>query len=88
MSRSPVIKGIYSAGAKYGYLLFRSGFQLVKDWYLSEGGFEGPRKLWGEKAPDQKWADIFLEKTAVQIKDYMKKENRPLSTSFLFDNSQ
>jgi hypothetical protein len=35
-----------------GKLLFDVGFRLVKDWYLAEGGHEGPRKLWGEKPAD------------------------------------
>jgi hypothetical protein len=34
-----------------GILLFKSGFYPIRDWYLSEGGHEGPRKLWGDKEP-------------------------------------
>jgi hypothetical protein len=65
------------AATPLGFLLFRSGFQLVKDWYLSEGGFEGPRKLWAEKAPDSNWAEIFYRKTAAQIESFLGKERRP-----------
>jgi hypothetical protein len=32
-----------------GILLFECGCWPVKDFYLSEGGHEGPRKLWGDK---------------------------------------
>lgn len=39
-----------------GLSLFMSGFRLVKNWYLSEGGQVGPRKLWGEKPPDRSWS--------------------------------
>ena len=49
--------GIPLAVTPLGELLWWSGFQLMKDWYLAEGGHEGPRKLWAEKAPDKYWAD-------------------------------
>jgi hypothetical protein len=36
-----------------GSLMFRAGFQgQFKDWYFSEGGHEGPRKLQANKSPD------------------------------------
>jgi len=50
-----------------GFLLFMSGFRLVKNWYLSEGGHEGPRKLWGEKPPDQSWSVTWDKETARQV---------------------
>jgi len=55
-----------------GFLLFMSGFRLVKNWYLSEGGHEGPRKLWGEKPPDASWSRIWDEDTAKQLVDFFK----------------
>ncbi len=58
-----------------GYLIFKAGFQLIKDWYLAEGGFEGPRKLWGEKAPDERWEKIFLERTSDQISHFLEKKS-------------
>lgn len=61
-----------------GFLIFKAGFQLVKDWYLAEGGFEGPRKLWGEKAPDKKWEKAFLERTEQQISQFVEKKSRPV----------
>ncbi len=37
-----------------GSLMFQAGFRgEFKDWYFSEGGHEGPRKLQGNKSPDQ-----------------------------------
>ena len=51
--------GIPPAVTPLGFLIIQGGFQLIKDWYLSEGGHEGPRKLWGEKAPDDTWAKTF-----------------------------
>jgi hypothetical protein len=32
-----------------GYILFRVGCRSFRDWYISEGGREGPRKLQGSK---------------------------------------
>lgn len=60
-----------------GLLIFLSGFQYVKDWYLAEGGHEGPRKLWGEKAPDESWAKNFYEKTAEQVFQFLKRKPNP-----------
>ncbi len=62
------------AATPLGYLIFLAGFQYIKDWYLAEGGFEGPRKLWGEKAPDKTWTKNFCEKTAQQMRDYLQRK--------------
>jgi hypothetical protein len=59
-----------------GYLLFKGGFQYIKDWYLAEGGFEGPRKLWGEKAPDDDWRQNYLKRTTLEIDTFVKKPFR------------
>jgi hypothetical protein len=50
-----------------GKLLFDVGFRLVKDWYLAEGGCEGPRKLWGEKPPDDEEGRRFDRMTFFQV---------------------
>jgi hypothetical protein len=55
-----------------GFLLFKSGFRRVKNWYLSEGGHEGPRKLWGEKPPDNAWSVVWDEDTARQLVSFFK----------------
>jgi hypothetical protein len=64
--------GIPPAATALGFLIFQGGFQLIKDWYLSEGGHEGPRKLWGEKAPDDTWAKAFYKKTTQQIYQFLE----------------
>jgi len=53
-----------------GKLLFDSGFRLVKDWYLAEGGFEGPRKLWGEKPADDAVLRQFDGRTLFRVLAY------------------
>jgi hypothetical protein len=75
VTRKSLSLGVPPAATSLGFLIFQAGFQLVKDWYLAEGGFEGPRKLWGEKAPDRKWAQTFLEKTERQISEFMEKKS-------------
>jgi hypothetical protein len=67
--------GIPPAATALGFLIFQGGFELIKDWYLSEGGHEGPRKLWGEKAPDHTWAKTFYEITAQQLHQFLDEEN-------------
>lgn len=66
-------KGIPPVLTPLGVLIFLAGFQYIKDWYLAEGGHEGPRKLWGEKAPDKSWTETFYERTAQQIGKFMEK---------------
>ena len=66
--------GVPAAITPLGFLIFQAGFQYVKDWYFAEGGYEGPRKLWGEKAPDKEQAQIFLKKTADEISQFLSKK--------------
>lgn len=54
-----------------GLLLFASGFSMIKNWYLSEGGHEGPRKLWAEKAPDPRTETDWRETTARHLKEFL-----------------
>jgi hypothetical protein len=49
------------AASPIGYLMFEAGVRSYRDWYISEGGREGPRKLQGFKP----WnAEIAADKTA------------------------
>lgn len=69
--------GIPPVVTPLGYLLYKAGFQYIKDWYLAEGGFEGPRKLWGEKAPDEDWQLDYLKRTALQIDRFLQQKFSP-----------
>jgi len=44
--------GYPPASSPLGYLLFGAGCLSFRDWYISEGGREGPRKLQGFKPLD------------------------------------
>ncbi len=45
--------GYPAASSPLGYLLFSLGCRSFRDWYISEGGREGPRKLQGFKPLDE-----------------------------------
>jgi hypothetical protein len=69
--------GVPAVLTPQGLLLFMSGFRLVKNWYLSEGGYEGPRKLWGEKPPDKSWSLLWDQATAKQLVHYLGAHRAP-----------
>ena len=46
-------QGCPPAATPLGYLLFQAGCRSFRDWYISEGGREGPRKLQGFKPLDE-----------------------------------
>ena len=50
-----------------GRLLFDCGFHSVRFFYLAEGGWEGPQKLWAEKALDPETARRGDETTARDV---------------------
>lgn len=53
--------GLPPVASPLGYLMFRAGCRSYRDWYISEGGREGPRKLQGFKPLNQ---EIAREKSA------------------------
>jgi hypothetical protein len=77
--------GVPPAATPLGHLLVFGGFLHVKDWYLAEGGMEGPRKLWGEKAVDPGWERTFGEWTRRQLLSFLatckSREGGPLLES-------
>jgi hypothetical protein len=60
-----------------GYLMFRAGCRSFRDWYISEGGREGPRKLQGFKPLDD---GIARERTAAlrrQVEELLARPESP-----------
>ncbi|MGH8631040.1 MAG: DUF1122 family protein, partial [Burkholderiales bacterium] len=53
--------GYPQAASPIGHLMFRIGCRSYRDWYISEGGREGPRKLQGFMPLNE---EIDREKTA------------------------
>jgi hypothetical protein len=72
-----LLRGIPPVCTAQGELLFRSGFRWVKDWYLAEGGHEGPRKLWGEKPLDERGSKRFDLMTYLQLLAYSSRKPVP-----------
>ena len=65
------------AASPIGYRMFEVGVRSYRDWYISEGGREGPRKLQGFKP----WNDeIAAEKTAelkAELSAALKRRSNP-----------
>lgn len=59
-----------------GELMFRAGFRgQFKDWYFSEGGHEGPRKLQANKSPNAAAARAALAEHLQTLRQFVR---RPL----------
>ncbi len=76
-TRESLAKGFPPVSTAQGELLFRAGFRLVKDWYLSEGGHEGPRKLWGEKPLNEAELRGFDFRTFLQLLSLLAHKPNP-----------
>ncbi len=73
-TQEDLMRGFPPISTAQGKLLFHAGFRLVKDWYLAEGGHEGPRKLWGEKPLNDIEARDFDLKTFLQILAFLSRQ--------------
>jgi hypothetical protein len=65
-----------------GFLLFRVGCRSFRDWYISEGGREGPRKLQGFKPLNEALA---RERTAAlrrQVEEFLVGPESPRHGSY------
>ncbi len=53
LTLAELVARVPPAASYLGELMFRAGFHgQFKDWYFSEGGHEGPRKLQANKSPN------------------------------------
>jgi hypothetical protein len=53
LTHAELVARVPPAACCLGDLMFRAGFRgQFKDWYFSEGGHEGPRKLQANKSPN------------------------------------
>jgi hypothetical protein len=61
------------AATYLGALMFAAGFRgHFKDWYISEGGHEGPRKLQGNKSPNAAAAVHALHSNLEELKEFLR----------------
>ena len=64
--------GIPAAATPLGYLMLLSGCGAgFKDWYFSEGGTEGPRKLQGYKALHEEDARLKNRELARELREFL-----------------
>ena len=67
------------AASYLGSLMFRAGFRGdFKDWYISEGGHEGPRKLQANKSPNAAEARAAQQRHRTELAAFVR---RPLPES-------
>ena len=65
------------AATYLGAMMFRAGFRgHFKDWYISEGGHEGPRKLQANKSPTPEAAHEALAANLAELREFAR--GRPL----------
>ena len=63
------------AATHLGSLMFAAGFRgHFKDWYISEGGHEGPRKLQANKSPNTAAAREALRFNLDELKQFIKRK--------------
>jgi len=63
------------AATHLGALMFAAGFRgRFKDWYISEGGHEGPRKLQANKSPNAAAARDALRFNLDELKQFIRRQ--------------
>src|SRR6516225_6622517 len=62
------------AATHLGALMLAAGFRgHFKDWYISEGGHEGPRKLQANKSPNAEAARVALRSNLEELKQFISR---------------
>lgn len=68
-------KGAPPATTEIGYLMWRAGCTWFKDWYFSEGAYEGDVKLQGNKPLNEDHRKENLLTIYEEVSDFLKKDN-------------
>lgn len=72
-THSELLLRVPPAASWLGALMFHAGFRgALKDWYISEGGHEGPRKLQANKSPNPAAARIAIRTHAAELTAFVK----------------
>jgi len=69
--------GYPQAASPIGYLMFQVGCRSYRDWYISEGGREGPRKLQGFKPWNEEIAREKTDKLRQQLSEFLLRPDVP-----------
>lgn len=69
--------GYPQAASPIGYLMFQVGCRSYRDWYISEGGREGPRKLQGFKPWNEEIAREKTDRLRQQLSEFLARPDAP-----------
>ena len=73
MTHAELLLRVPPAATHLGALMFHAGFRgAFKDWYISEGGHEGPRKLQANKSPNAAAARVARRAHLAELTDFIK----------------
>jgi hypothetical protein len=73
MTHAELLLRVPPAATHLGALMFHAGFRgAFKDWYISEGGHEGPRKLQANKSPNAEAARIAMRTNLEELRAFIK----------------
>ncbi|MGH8013004.1 MAG: DUF1122 family protein [Candidatus Binataceae bacterium] len=69
-----LLLGVPPLATYLGALMFNAGFRgEFKDWYFSEGGHEGPRKLQANKSPNPKAAAAAMRNHLAALREFVNR---------------
>ena len=73
MTHAELLLRVPPAATYLGALMFHAGFRgAFKDWYISEGGHEGPRKLQANKSPNAEAAQVARRTHVAELTAFIK----------------
>jgi hypothetical protein len=73
MTHAELLLRVPPVATHLGALMFHAGFRgAFKDWYISEGGHEGPRKLQANKSPNAPAAQVAVRTHVAELMDFIK----------------
>ena len=73
MTHAELLLRVPPAATYLGALMFHAGFRgALKDWYISEGGHEGPRKLQANKSPNAAAARVAMRTHVEELTVFIK----------------
>jgi hypothetical protein len=73
MTHAELLLRVPPAATYLGALMFHAGFRgAFKDWYISEGGHEGPRKLQANKSPNAAAARVAMRTHVEELTVFIK----------------
>ncbi len=72
-THAELLLGVPPVATYLGSMMFHAGFRgAFKDWYISEGGHEGPRKLQANKSPNALAARAAIRTHAAELTTFVR----------------